>query len=779
MWDWVYFIKKLERTPVTSCCKQKFRRMQYPDHLKSLLRYRFNKDHKCSFCIYFGRGTVVEDYFHLLLWMSGPVIGGNLLPIVDHVLSMLPKNACVHAYTAFTKQLTALAKKGGAYITPYWRYLCYWETATGYKKEGPVRELYPSVAEWLLKPKINGTLVGEDNYLALLFDEVYKFLREEWTMPGELPSLEDWISSAMWMRGKSGSGQHTKVTVGSKRYTTRKNKGVDAVYLSDEGIYTEMLTPKRQRLEVMQKREPAKVRPVVKADNELFRKMDFLSEVVETGLKGCRSSPIFMSSAANERLDFMIKDRLRLGINCPLDQGNFDNNQSKMSILVVMLAIHEVTMRKAPIQYRRVWAAAWDSMIHRESSVIMDGKHYPWENGLASGLRWTTLLGTLLNIGSFRACKRIAAWVEPGLEVLDAIHQGDDIHFKVMNLRHAEVLIHVMTNCGYVVNPLKTYFSTTRSEFLRRSYELDRITGYPGRSMTGMRFRNPIHMDNVSKPARMYERIAIAMMMLGRGAAAASVAQYIIEDAKQLGVPKDVVADFCLTPNAVGGVGMWSTTPAVSAILARESTGRWLATVTEKEKRHISVDLGWWNRRLDRHGGVGPFRGAFLTDLIQSWGVPVTALYGDIHTYWKQVPRILPLPIEGGMDLPHPSLVWNKATVPTLLLPHWKKNLARTDDFIPYMKDEYLHTVLKLRDRVSSTVFIQYLTGTYSVPNPMIEGIGLKYGAHWKKAAEKWMFRAMSAQNTNAEILRRKMLWIELEGRKQISILSKHGLLAS
>lgn len=778
MWDWPYFCKKLASIDAPSCCGVRYRLQPYPDHLQSLLRYRFTDDHRCFACPNFKRG-LVEDYFHLLVWMAGETRGSQLLHMIGFIMSHLAADACVHAYLKFTKAVTALAKKGGRYISPLWRFVCYWETALGYCPEGKLEDLEESVQDWLLKPHPNGEMIGEDHFLYLLYDETVRFFTEEWSMPAELPTLMDWISSAMWMRGKGGSGFKTKVTIQSKRITTRRNKGVDAVFMSDPAIYEEMMTPRRQRLEVMQKREPGKVRPVVKADNELFRKMDFLSEIIETGLKGCRSSPIFMSSAANERLDFSIKERLAIGINCPLDQGSFDNNQSKMSILVVMIAMYQVMFRAAPPEYKKVWAAMWDSFVDPASVVILGKKRYPWENGIASGWRWTALLGTVLNITSFRAVKRIAVVVQPGLETFDDTHQGDDIHFKVHRLSHADTIIRVMTKCGYVVNPLKTYFSSERSEFLRRSYELDRITGYAGRTMTGMRFRNPIHLDNISKPARAYERIALAMMLLGRGAAAASVSQYMLEDAKQLGISNEDIADFCLTPNAMGGVGLWSSSPAVSACLAKYSTGRWLGTVTTKKGRDVKVDLGWWNVRLAEHADVGPFRKAFLSDLLQSWGIPTTSIYGDVNTEWVEVPKVDPLHVEGGLELPPAAAVWKKLTVPTLLLPHWKQNLVRTDDFIPYIKDEYLPLVLQLRDRVSSTVFIQYLTGTYSVPNPMVEGIGLKYGVDWKRKADKWMLRAMSAQHTNVSTLRRKMLWIELQGRQYISSLLKYGLLGS
>lgn len=39
---------------------------------------------------------------------------------------------------------------------------------------------------------------------------------------------------------------------------------------------------------------------------------------------------------------------------------------------------------------------------------------------------------------------------------------------------------------------MKTYISRSRAEVLRRSYAPGAITGYPVRSITALRFRNPI-----------------------------------------------------------------------------------------------------------------------------------------------------------------------------------------------------------------------------------------------------------------------------------------------
>lgn len=84
---------------------------------------------------------------------------------------------------------------------------------------------------------------------------------------------------------------------------TRKYKGVDAALLPDEDIIGEMKVATKDRMRVMQKSEGGKSRPVVVGGNELYRKMDFLSEIIEFGLRGSKTSTLFAGVTGGEDID--------------------------------------------------------------------------------------------------------------------------------------------------------------------------------------------------------------------------------------------------------------------------------------------------------------------------------------------------------------------------------------------------------------------------------------------------------------------------------------------
>lgn len=694
-------------------------------------------------------------------------------------ISLIPTNFCSHDFIKCAKKLTSLAKLAGTFFHPLWRWFCYWETATGFQPYATQAELQEEVDEWLCTRHVNGELVGEDSYLALIHKETRQFFSEEWVLPEKLPTINDWLKRASWMRGRGGTGHVLTTVVGGKRTRTRRNKGTDAVMYSDINLKQELLQVYPQRMVVMQKSEQAKVRPVVKSDNELFRKMDFLSEAVERGLYKSTISPIFLGAKGNEDLDFSIVENLQQGLNCPLDQGNFDSHQSKASILVVLIAIYRQIFPKLPQEYRDVWATMWNSLTHHGSRVINGENSKPWINGVPSGWRWTALIDTILNIVTYRINTRLAGRISSDHFYWSNVHQGDDISFKASSPEAVNALCSVYKDCGYEVHPEKTYLSRERTEFLRRSYEVRRITGYIGRTLGGMRFRNPTKLDPVSRPARVYERISIYLLAVLRSANPAAAMDMLIEDASQYGIPKDKLVDFALTPNAVGGYGMYGKPGGCASWLSKLSTGQWVTYIVKTENKHIQVDMGAWKERM-RGCGLNPKRidSEVMSSIAQSWGIPPATLCDDVQTDWVYIPFVEPLPIEGGFDLPQPSLLWNDELVPTMLRMWWKKQAIETNILYDYIKPEYHAVVKKLEGRVSGAIFREYLLGLVPTPSPANDQLGLKYGESWKRVATQLTLRALSTVRCNQPRLIRKLLWIENIGKEYQNRLTTLGIFA-
>lgn len=706
----------------------------------------------------------------------------HLHPTIRYILSLLKPDSCVHQFFKFAKQLTALAKQAGQFFHPNWRMFCYWETAAGFQPYKEQSELQAEVDDWLVNVNPNGYPGDEDAYLTKIYQETKQLLQQEWRRPEKIPTVDDWLARGSWMRGRGGTGVILDTHIKGRRTRTRRNKGTDAVIMSDATIRNELYTPYPQQLIVMQKSEPTKIRPVVKSDNQLFRKMDFLSEVIERGLYGSRLSPLFLGAVGNEKLDLYIFRHIKEGLNCPLDQGSFDNHQSKASILVVLQAIHDHCFKDLtiPAEYTRVWAAMANSLTHPETLVINGKFKKAWNNGVPSGWRWTALVDTILNIVTFRINVKLAQLKHGGGAVWDAVHQGDDIHFKTSSVSFTNKLVDTYLQTGYEVHPQKTYLSKSRTEFLRRSYEEGGITGYLPRILSAIRFRNPIKQDPISRPSRAFERVTIYMLTVLRGASPQDAATTLLEDGLQYGIDKTTMADFCLTPNAVGGVGMRGQPGGFCSQLVKYSTGDWVVSKTTKKTHDIQVEMGEWSKRMHAVGLTSPDLVASVTgQLIQTWGIVEAQITESMSTEWVRVEKIAPLAVEGGMDLPPAGQVWEDEKIPTMLRQAWKQQKIRDQSYLDFIKPEYRASVTTLQRRVSGKVFQAYLLGTYIVPSPMIDTLGAKYGADWKKRALALTLRALSAISTNMYKLTRKCLWIEQLGITYLSKLASQGIFAT
>ncbi|APG76035.1 hypothetical protein 2 [Sanxia water strider virus 20] len=748
--------------------------------LLNIRRYRFHEPHSCQACPLFKINNAVESFFHLMFFTLAPNIVSTIMPFFQFIRKRT-QGFCQHVFRKVLKAVTGLVKLGGPYITKSWRYLCYWEASLGYTPYRPLSDLKPDVEAWLVNPHINGEGMGTDVFHHKLYDATCEFLRKEWKRPSNPPTLKQWLEKAAWMRGRGGTGNKSTILIDNKRVKTRSNKGVDAIFLNDEALAREMFTVIPQKMVIMQKSEPAKIRPVAKADNQLFRKMDFLSEIVEFGLMGSKRSSLFLGPVGNERLDLHILDHIQHGINVPLDQGSFDNNQGKPSILVVLLAIYDVCLaQEENHEYQKVWAAMWDSFVHPDSKVILGEDSFPWHNGVASGWRWTAFIDTILNIATYDVLTKYVSQYT-GATFYDSVHQGDDIHFKCDTLGGVQTLINAYKDNGYEVHASKTYASTTRTEFLRRSYEKCGVLGYYCRSLQGLLYRNPITEQTILPASRIYDRITVALLMVLRGGSPRGIAQWIREDASQLHVSDPELSDFILTPSAVGGVGMSGASGPLASEFLSTATGMWTIPRSEETSRpRCIVDLGQWNGRLQRVGVIldQTNRNNFLNDLVRTWGIRTTDVSGDFSFFWEKIKPFAPLPITGGMDLPPPSDIWADEKVPTMLRQHWKNQLIKDGTWTNHVKPEHLEQLKRLRKRISAGLFEDYLLGTVREPVPVVDGVALKYGQGWKQQAKQWMLRALSSNLCDRKIFEKKMLWLESLAIRHISRLRLFGTLA-
>ncbi|KAL4702454.1 hypothetical protein ACJJTC_018841 [Scirpophaga incertulas] len=170
----------------------------------NLQRYKIPGNHVCAGCVL--PEGVLEDGVHLLV----RVLPRGQAKNVVSVYNMLRDKwgcYCIHQLRSSLKQLSGEAKRGGRFIHRWWRNITHWDLMFGYTQYKALDELKPEVVDWLVTPKkIGEGLCGEEKYVDLIYQQAVSFLRAEWRLPREVPTLREWVAAGTWMRGKAGTG---------------------------------------------------------------------------------------------------------------------------------------------------------------------------------------------------------------------------------------------------------------------------------------------------------------------------------------------------------------------------------------------------------------------------------------------------------------------------------------------------------------------------------------------------------------------------------------------
>lgn len=751
------------------------------DHFNEpLRRYRIPKHTTCGGCS-LGEG-MLEDGIHLLIRSLSKSAGSAVRTEFFRAKGIL-EGKCQCFARRYFKKRTGILKMGGRYIHNHWRTLCYWEVLYGYTRPLGIENLEDEVDEWLVNIRRLGGPMSEADYVSMMINNFYKDWSTEWRRPQDIPTLSEWLKTGKWMRGKSGTGITTTVQIDEKTKRTRRIKGIDATTLTDNDLLSRLVTTTTESFHVMEKSEAGKSRPVVKTGNELFRKMDYLSEWVEKGMYNSLTSTLYTTGDMIKEVDDIIMravDDPNL-YKVPMDQSNFDWHQSKLSIIGIMFAIGlHIYENDAPQDIKTVWAATWDSLLSRKVPVHMGKKTKTWLNGLPSGLRWTALLDTELNKSSFNTSVEIVEKILAHYIPIKAhVSQGDDINFATTTLQNVRWILHVYNTLGYEAHPEKTFISRERTEFLRKSYESGLgITGYVPRTLLSIRFKNPILENPVVKAARLYSRATTWHLLTLRGGEGKNIGQLYLEDAEQIGVRKEYAAGFLLCPAAFGGAGLdWASEMAI--VPKHHFKGYYVPLITQ-DKRKVIPNLGRWRDRIHQwkdHLEQDNLQ-KFYAMLAQSWGISEKDLTAKNSLEWVLIRQRAIRPNPNTPPIPEAGDMWNVEHIPVMIMPMVKEGAIRNGTWKELVKKEYWDTIERFGRRVSKNVFEAYMLGYLTVSWPIVDNISMRYGNAIKRRYEKKISQHVNQKNMSIALMKGYIAYFEEEIVKELRRF-RGGLLLS
>jgi hypothetical protein len=177
-------------------------------------------------------------------------------------------------------------------------------------------------------------------------------------------------------------------------------------------------------------------------------------------------------------------------------------------------------------------------------------------NGLLSGYRFTSLLGTGFNYSEYHIAVELCKKYGISISFYPPWVQGDDGKMYTINKVESAALILAYNILGFTVNPKKFYISTHRTEFLRKEYSKDGAIGNLARLINSLLWYNPLSVPQ-DVTLRVNELVANWSKCISRGADFGQVNLLLLEDlSRQLSQWKSAdIIDLLHTPKTVGGLG--------------------------------------------------------------------------------------------------------------------------------------------------------------------------------------------------------------------------------
>jgi hypothetical protein len=194
-------------------------------------------------------------------------------------------------------------------------------------------------------------------------------------------------------------------------------------------------------------------------------------------------TPNQLYSLQVEEINQLSSDNKRFWYLCT-DQSAFDQHVYKDILIELLEYLLDQICRVNP-QLKPIRDVELESMKLAEINI---GKNkYSWKNGLCSGHKFTGLLGSIIN-----GAVSLVIAEEANLNVERYLFQGDDAYLVTRNQPDKNKIAALYRKYDLDVNPMKTWVSQNRFEYLHQIYDgTRRIRSLPNRGLAGLIWKNP------------------------------------------------------------------------------------------------------------------------------------------------------------------------------------------------------------------------------------------------------------------------------------------------
>lgn len=304
--------------------------------------------------------------------------------------------------------------------------------------------------------------------------------------------FDDWVRFRdNWaIMGSSNIGKKLVIeTPGFKDTSKINSKFTNTLLYTDEQLLKMLHEYRPHEIRPFLKdNESAKARIVIGYDTLSYIRCSFLEGLIRNFNNG---EDIWTSVGFNPDKLFSVRTRFDAAFKDPneklvcTDQSAFDQHQYKEMFIYAF----EYLCKKMSY-YNPCVKEICELELYglRNAYFNMGNVHRRWENGLCSGHKFTALIGSILN----RAASLTAADISNNTKYINySIFQGDDATMVVNNKFKVKEFLEAYGKLDMVVNPMKTWNSDIRTEYLHQLYIEGQVYALPIRACLGMLFKDP------------------------------------------------------------------------------------------------------------------------------------------------------------------------------------------------------------------------------------------------------------------------------------------------
>nr|APG75982.1 hypothetical protein 2 [Beihai toti-like virus 5] len=543
---------------------------------------------------------LLDTCISLFVSVCSDVVRNDILSVLSAWGLFRNRSVSKGAFQDRCKELTGIAKKGGVRFHVRWSDFVDWDQFLGYTsvRSAPEGLVASTVDEWCVGDVVR---TGTDDPDGEKYRTIYQqragaisdAVAKDLSTRSPIP-LNAWIlNTAGWVT--SGSSKGVKAEVGYVDTHTGtvtdggKSRSVKTAISQSMGLseVRQLITKdaKDGEYSAALKIEPGgKYRLIISAPLQQQLRQGYVNSHVERGIaKACPWASMFYSEGRREKAeaDMSVMSKRRAGLcHLPADASKFDRRVSKFEIVTVIDAIVEGCRQSgwsgpAYDEFMKICGTLtpdWFSKFHA------DGIEYMWEHGVPSGVRWTSMMDSVVNGLRFETCLtdlRDNYGVDVG--VAEFMAQGDDMALVTDLTIDAMIILAWYLHYGFEIHPLKNQVSFRHDEFLRVIYDDGEVTGYLARRIVKLLYHDPIKAPVPNSLARVQERVKSLIDLVNRGADKERVLALATRQAREslaaLGVQLDEseAGQYLHTPTPAGGCGV---SPASHKMRGFEYRGR-------------------------------------------------------------------------------------------------------------------------------------------------------------------------------------------------------------